>query len=930
MRKNPTKTLISKALARAYASEGNDHRPSEPHIVEILSALHQPSTIVDNDKIENLTTVSAGWNIDSVKKSISEFSRQGRLSRDVLDVICRDGICAPIEFELLDYKEMFDTSPYGKGKLILRVVSLYNSFGGYLIFGVCETESEIRFDVVGIDAKSLDIEALKASIKEFTGERVQITAMPVDTKKADGTAATLLLLHIPQRPSGVPPLHFLKDGPGNEKKKPLFLKDSVYCRRADECIEAKGPRILELNGDRPNPYLRVDPPPLTGLFRVNRIPHNLPDRNFICPRFIGRDRIVNALWRWLGDDLSHVKVLAGEGGLGKSSIAYEFAERVSETPDAPFEQVMWLTAKERQFKAFDDQYVKMPERHYTSYAELLVAICGRLPFTTAELDGATSVELRRMVKQGLSSTTSLVVIDDVDSLSGEEQRQVLELGMMLGGSSSRLLLTTRFNQSFSNDNVIKISGLTLADEFPLYLEALRDRLAFPKLTTQEIEKIHQTSDGSPLFSESLLRLLRWYSVNEAIAQWKGERGASVRAAALKREIELLSPEAQRILLAVALLGEASTVELCEVLGYPSELIEGGLGELQSLFLVAAPALASVARFRVPDNTRRLVVDPTTTLVTDRGRLEKDIAAFRKRDERTPTRDSRVAAAISQAAALVRIGDIPLALATIKDARKRTQDHFDLLSYQAALHLKEVPPQIDHARTLARKAFTAGCKKPEVFECWFEAEWTAENYVGALEAAEAALANRSPGSQDWAVRKSAALASKASDQAKAGSLYGAISAMFEASEALRVAITQYRGDDAADLENRRADMHDQMWLWTGIHEEGLGRTSAQLDTLELLSKLGDARITNARRVLSAIEAMAITIDRKLHDLASTQKDLCGRLMSRAEELLTSGRRKFANDKRFRAIEQSWETLRNRVDEAISRRESNKENLPLVDY
>jgi hypothetical protein len=368
-----------------------------------------------------------------------------------------------------------------------------------------------------------------------------------------------------------------------------------------------------------------------------------------------------------------------------------------------------------------------------------------------------------------------------------------------------------------------------------------------------------------------------------------------------------------------LLGEASTVELCEVLGYPSERIEGGLADLQSLFLIAAPALASVARFRVPDNTRRLVVDPMTALVTDRARLERDIANFRKKAERTPTRDSRVAAAISQAAALVRIGDIPLALATIKDARKRTQDHFDLLSYQATLHLKETPPQVDHARTLARKAFTAGCRKPEVFECWFEAEWTAENYIGALEAADAALAIGSPGSQDWIVRKSAALASKASVHAKTGSLEGAISTMCEASEALRLAIMQYRGNEAADLENRQADMHDQIWLWTGINEDGLGRTVAQLDTLEKLRQLGDTRITNARRVLSAIESMAVTVDRKLHHLSGAQKNLCGRLMLRAANLLAAGQLGSANDKRFRTVTLSWEALRNRVDEVVSRRE-----------
>ncbi|UUO09435.1 ATP-binding protein [Alcaligenes faecalis] len=923
MKKKPEKTRVAKALMKLY--ESTNHAEKKSIVLaqsENFNNLAKPKT----QEVENIDDQNIhDWSIDLVKKTISEFVQDGRLSADILSSISKDGVCAPIEFELLDYKEDIDTTPYGKGKLILRVVSFYNSFGGYLIFGVEETVPETRFEIIGINPAKLDIEALKASIKEYTGERIQLNTITVKVSKVNGSDAELLILYIPKRSSAIPPLHFLKDGPGGNNKKPIFTKDSVYCRRADECIEAKGPKILELNRERRNPYLDSEATLLAGMFRVKRIPHNLPDRNFICPKFVGRDSIINTLWRWLGDDLSHVKVLAGEGGLGKSSIAYEFAERVSETPSVPFEQVMWLTAKEQQFRAFDDQYVKVPERHYTSYQELLAAICERLPFTTAELAGATVTELKRMVKHGLSNTASLVIVDDVDSLPTEEQRQVLELGMMLGASSSRLLLTTRFNQSFSNDNIIKLSGFSLVEEFPLFLETLRERLEFQKLNTAEIEKIHRASDGSPLFSESLLRLLRWHNINEAINQWKGERGAAVRAAALKREVELLSPEAQRILLTVALLGEASTVVLCEVLGYPSEMIENGLVELQSLFLVAAPAFASVPSFRVPDNTRRLVVDPTTALVTDRNRLERDISAFRKRDERTPTRDSRVAAAISQAGVFLRTGKIDLAISTITDARQRTRDHFDLLSYQATLHLKEVPPQIEQARSLARKAFKAGCRKPELFECWFEAEWTAENYVGALEAAEAALINKSPGEQDWIVRKSAALASKASDQEKAGAISGAISTMYEASEALGLAMKQYRPDDALDFQRLQADMHDQIWLWTGISEEGLARTAAQLDTLENLQKLGDTRITNLRRVLSAVEAMAITIDRKLNHISSAQKNLSGLLISRAQELLKKGKQNFLGDKRYRQIELSWDALRNRVDEAISRREAKYESL-----
>jgi hypothetical protein len=930
MKTKPNKTAIGEVISNMF-NQDLVVRAQQRHDLLLSALKSNPSDFTDSecnhelDSFEKNRDIIVDWRVVEIKQKISDFSDQGKLGDELVNTICKDGLCAPVEFEFLDYKESFDITSYGKGKLVLTVVSFFNSFGGYLVFGVQETESETRFDIVGVDPAGLDIESLKASVKEYTGERIQVTAMPFEVTRCDGVNVHLLFLHIPKRPISVPPIHFLKDGPGNDKKKPIFLKDSVYCRRSDECSEAKGPRILELTGARTNTFSVNDAPTLSGMFRVNRIPHNLPDRNFICPQFIGRDSIVNALWRWLGDDLSHIKVLAGEGGLGKSSIAFEFAERVSETLDAPFDQVVWLTAKELQFNAFEDKYIKVPERHYKSYEELLVAICERLPFTSDELKGASSTELKRMIRVGLCDTPSLVIIDDVDSLPSEEQRQVLELGMILGNSASRLLLTTRFNQSYSGDNVIKLSGFSLMNEFPAYLDTLRERLQFPVLKAQEIEKIHVVSSGSPLFSESLLRLLRWHSVSEAIALWKNERGTAVRAAALKREIELLTPEAQRILLTIALLGEASTVELSEVLGYPSEMIESGLTELLSLFLVAAPALASVRRFRVPDNTRRLVVDPATALVTDRNRLEKDIEEFRRKGESRPTRDSRVAGAISQAAALLRIGDVETALATIKDARRQTQDHFDLLCYQASLHLKEVPPQIVEARTFARKAYTKGCRKPEVFECWFEAEWLAKHYIGALEAAEAALAHKSSGSQDWLIRKSAALANKASDQVKTGTVGGAISTMFEASAELRAAIVQCRRDDAVDWENRQAELHDQIWIWTGVDETGLGRTILQLDTLRKMWGLGDTRITNLRRILSAIDGMATLIDRKLNHLSGAQKNLCSSLISRSEELFFARRQRFPDDSRHKLIDSAWEILRIRVDDAILRRETKDANI-----
>jgi hypothetical protein len=72
-------------------------------------------------------------------------------------------------------------------------------------------------------------------------------------------------------------------------------------------------------------------------------------------------------------------MLTGEGGPGKSSIAYEFADRLTQVPGNIFEQVVWLTAKRRQFSGQDDSFVAVPEAHYSSYEELIVAIPGNLP-----------------------------------------------------------------------------------------------------------------------------------------------------------------------------------------------------------------------------------------------------------------------------------------------------------------------------------------------------------------------------------------------------------------------------------------------------------------------------------------------------------------------------------------------------------------------
>jgi len=910
---------LAKAIREIYLGSTDELRVEDS---SIGSNDRSTVSLGETDPAPSPNTMQIDWQLSEIKRELSSYCEIGRLSIDVAAKLHRNGLCAPVEFECLDYKSRLGATTYDKGKTIKRIVSFYNTYGGYFLIGIEETEAEYRFEIRGFDPSELDVESLKALIKEYTGERIQICAMNFELPDVSGLRRPMTLIYVPKRPKSTPPLFFLKDGPLGDNKKPVFVKDQIYCRRGDECVEAKGAKILELNAERSNPYLGGSGAALNNRVRVARIAHNLPDRNLICSKFIGREGALNLLWRWLSDDLSQARVLAGEGGLGKSSIAFEFAERVSEARDAEFEQIIWLTAKEKQFNALEDKYVPVAERHFSSYQELLGAICDRVGFMVDELEGASNLELKRKLRSGLIQIPSLIIIDDVDSLDIEEQRKVLELAMIIGGSQSRLLLTTRFNQSYSQDIVIKVSGFELDLDFPKFLESLCDRLHLLRFNLADTRKIHNASNGSPLFTESLLRLLRFMNLGDAIAAWRGSRGTDVRAAALKREIDLLDIEAKRVLISIGLLREVSLVEICEVLGYASEIVEHALNSLQALFLISAPSLGEVPRFSVPENTRRLVLDNAPSMVTDLTRLKREVETFRTRKERTPSNDRRVANAISQAESFAKLGDLPKSLATIADARKKTNDHVDLLSYEANLLFRNFPERFDEVRKLARRSFEKGGRRSELFLSWFEAEWSFGHFIGALEAADAAL-KHGQSKEEWQIRKSAALASRAEEFIYVGSVSSAISSMFEAADTLKEVIIDARAEDIGELKKQLEQLHDQVWTWAGSGEErGLGRVSAQLDVLERFYKLGDTRANNVRRQLSIFENAVVFFARRGQSLSGSQIRLYRVLIERGDSLMARLVSKLNSTHGIDALKKEWLDICMRSEDVCCASSSNE--------
>lgn len=858
--------------------------------------------------------MSNGCDVIEIKRQIALLHDRGAVSQEVIDIVVSNGLGAPVESEIFDYKETLEETPVALGKLIRHVVSFYNSYGGYLLFGVKETVSETRFEVVGVPGNLLDIEGLKSKTREYVGERIQIGGLAIPSTTTTGLPCDLYLLFIPKRPeNGRPPVHFLKDGPSQ-----IFRKDDVYHRAGDECIEAKGPKLFALSLARPNPYLSTQATWSFDAFLTKRIENNLPDRNFICPRFVGREVDLDSLWRWLGDDLSRVKMLAGEGGLGKSSIAYEFAERLSQIRNVPFEQVIWLTAKRRQFVGQKDDFVPVPETHYSTYEELVRAILQHLPvlIDPESFDALSIDDLKREVRDGLAAYPSFLVIDDIDSLEAEQQRQVVELGFVLGAANTKLLLTTRHNLAYSHDLAIQIKGFA-EPEFSEYLNSLRERNILQRdLNAGDRSRLHAITDGSPLYTESICRLLRFQTFDEAIRGWGKDGGIRARSAALDREVSMLSPESKRVLLSAALLSEASIAEIAEVTEYPQESVHLFIQELSALFLIAGETLGDQPRFSVPDNAIRLVTERAADLVTDHKRIADRVKKARLGIRTGKEKDQRVGLAISQAQALLRLNDVEGALKTIDDSRKRIKGNSDLLGFRAEVLMRLSPPKFDDARRAAREAYQNNCRRPATFFTWFEAEWAAENFTGAAEAARAAIDCSVSGAADWWVKLAAALASIAEVMTTGAELDKRVDAYFEASDAMDHAKKLAHGTEIREWERIQYDLHDRIWSLLAPRLDSLDSIDIGVQAIERMWTMGDFRFSIANRAAFIGLAISALLQAPTTKRSSALVSAADSRFNRCKRLLEMRKAKYPDDTRNSLLDQTLERTNSRFKSAVT--------------
>ena len=543
--------------------------PTPPHQRTVLAqAIHH--TITDVSKPSALdptaSSISEPVQIQSIKSRIASCVESAVHSMEVVELLYNGSTFSPDEGYLLDYKQSWPESRGELCKYVRHVAAFHNAFGGFIFFGVAEIEKDTVFKPCVTIEPKIDVKQFKDILREYLTTPIEVTIRTHAIKNEDGLQMHVTLMHVPKRASGLEP-NAVRRALNDDKGKHLIKSGEIYLRDGDSTIPAQQQQHWKtVYGHRQNPYLAD--PDITWSDRI--LENNLPDRSLIYGQFIGRTDELEKLWGWFSDDFSRVRVLAGEGGHGKTSIAYEFASDFCRAVPAGFDRVIWLTAKKQQFRAFENSFEELGLEVFKTPSELLRQMGAAMRSSEAEdLDACAEDRLPRLVKQISANVAALVVIDDLDSLDLDEQKRCIEICQQFSTTKSRFLFTTRKNVTASSASSIEVAGFEL-DEFKEFIEGWTTRLGLNPFKSSEINALLTATGGSPLFTESVLRLLKQgVATGEALKLWKGHLGIEVRNAALQREVKQLGMEARKVLALVAAVGECSFAEIKTYSGFPS-------------------------------------------------------------------------------------------------------------------------------------------------------------------------------------------------------------------------------------------------------------------------------------------------------------------------------------------------------------------------
>jgi hypothetical protein len=467
--------------------------------------------------------------------------------------------------------------------------------------------------------------------------------------------------------------------------------------------------------------------------------NSLPPEGFVVSQFVGRDEELAKLHAWIKTRREPVRLLAGAGGRGKSSIAYEFARLVARDGLSGIQAVLWVTAKKRVF--VDGMVVDSPVTDFESRDSAVSALLTQLGASQSDLDQSFDKRFD-LLEDILGETKCLVIADDLDSLDSndEDATKFFAWEIPLASPSTKVLITSRRVQFGMGSDSITVDGFQRA-EADAFIDNRATRLGIELdgFTSGVRQKLFEVSEGSPLYLEEMLRLVSsGEEPGRAAVNWESH-GSGARQYALRREIELLGDDAKDVLIACTISdGPVTEEQLTQVTRSDLESVRSAMNDLRQLFLVSRPSpIEGVLHISVNANTAQLVREVFGN--DDQWARIENSQRLASSDVTIPRSRPSVRQAIRQAVFLAKAGKSHEAEQTLLAEENPDDPDASLLSCLGWIYSiwNPVPRNTDSIHAFSASA-DAGSRDTRTFSHWLKIYFFDREYNQAAEVAQRGL------------------------------------------------------------------------------------------------------------------------------------------------------------------------------------------------
>ncbi|HZR64409.1 MAG TPA: hypothetical protein VFA85_04625 [Terriglobales bacterium] len=454
----------------------------------------------------------------------------------------------------------------------------------------------------------------------------------------------------------------------------------------------------------------------------------VPSEDSIYLDFVGRNTLLQELKDCFANPDNKRCLLAGDGGKGKSAAAYRLVQYLPSLAGR-FQLVVWLSAKTRKFRDRSVTPVQSPD--FSTAKEAIDRLLTEYGATAEDME-KDLVDKKHLLFEYLNEFPAFIVADDIDTVL-EDDEVVSLFTHEIPHTRSCVLITSR--RAIPGIRTFIVPGFDPleAEEF------VKSRIRLYELGTELftpaiIKEIAHTTDGSPLYMDDLMRLAKIIDIKKAITVWAEKGGDEARKYALQREIEKLSYDARKILIAAAVTDDpVSYAELENVLEFSEDRLLAGLTELQTLFLFPkAPAVEGEQRYQINLNTKKLVrlVEGASEFYARIDNRSKALAG-----KLPAVGHSIVGSLIKQA--LLRFNTNQLEAETILLAAIEKYPHAPDL-HGVLGYLYKRMGRVADSRAQFEAAFKLKAKNPEMYLHWLRLESAEREWSKALAVTERAL------------------------------------------------------------------------------------------------------------------------------------------------------------------------------------------------